>query len=182
MKRILETAVAATIAMLAVSVTAPAQSAPPVKMGLWHGTTVTKMTGINIPPEVAERMKAMGRPVPGAEPTTIETESCLTPEKWKEMFAKAQDRQNCTISNLKQDSSGMSADMACASPSGGGSTAKGHMQMTFVSSEKVHGTMHMEAVSARQPQPIVVDMTIDSAYQGADCKGISPDTPKVIMK
>ncbi|MBS1799938.1 MAG: DUF3617 domain-containing protein [Acidobacteria bacterium] len=181
-KRILCTAIAATGVVLAGAAPVGAQTAPPVKMGLWHGTTVTKMTGINIPPEVAERMKAMGRPVPGAEPRAIETESCLTPEKWKEMFTKAQDRQNCKVLNLKQDSSGMSADMVCGSADGTGNSAKGHMQMSFLSTEKVHGTMHMEAVSARQPQPIVVDMTIDSVYQGADCGGVSPDTPKVIMK
>jgi hypothetical protein len=99
------------------------------------------------------------------------------------MFAMAQDRQNCKVLNQKQDSSGMSADVVCESVGNGGSnSAKGHVQMTFVSTEKVHGTMHMEAVSTRQPQPIVVDMTIDSAYQGADCKGVSPDTPKVILK
>jgi len=56
------------------------------------------------------------------------------------------------------------------------------MEMSFVSTEKVHGTMHMEIVSERQPQPIVMDMTIDNTYQGADCKGVSPDTPKMIMK
>jgi hypothetical protein len=56
------------------------------------------------------------------------------------------------------------------------------MQVNFISSEKVHGTMHMEMVTQRQPQPIVMDMTFDSTYQGADCKGVSPDTPKVMMK
>lgn len=181
-KTIFCTAIAVTGVMLAGAVPLRAQAAPPVKMGLWHGTTVTKMTGITLPPEVVEKMKAMGRPVPGAEPQTIETESCLTPEKWKEMFARAQNRENCKISNLKQDASGMSADMVCESPNGGGNTARGHVQMSFLTTEKVHGTMHMEATSVRQPQPIVVDMTIDSVYQGADCKGVSPDTPKVIMK
>jgi hypothetical protein len=173
-----------TFAMTAVMMTpciAQAPSTPPVKMGLWQGTTVSKMTGLQLPPEVAERMKAMGRPVPGSEPKTIETESCLTPEKWKEMIAKTQDeRENCKIQNMKQDSSGMSADLVCDSPRGG--TGKGHLQVDFISTEKVHGTMHMEMVTQRQPQPIVVDMTFDSTYQGADCKGVSPDTPKVIMK
>jgi hypothetical protein len=159
---------------------AGAQAAPPVKMGLWHGTTVTKMAGLNLPPEVAEKMKAMGRPVPGSEPRTIETESCLTPEKWKEMFTRAQNNETCKVTNLKQDSSEMSADVVCDSLRGG--SGKGHMQMSFVSTEKVHGTMHMEMVSQRQPQPIVMDMTIDSTYEGSDCKGISPDTPKMIMK
>jgi hypothetical protein len=157
-----------------------AQAAPPVKMGLWQGTTVTKMSGLNLPPDVVAKMKEMGRPVPGAEPTTMEMQSCLTPEKWKEMFTKAQSNENCKIANLKQDSSGMSADVVCASARGG--TGKGHFEMSFISPEKVHGTMHMEMVSEQRPQPIVMDMTIDNAYQGADCKGVSPDTPKMIMK
>src|ERR1700754_3404758 len=105
----------ATFAMTAVVMApcvAQAPSTPPVKMGLWQGTTVSKMTGLQLPPEVAEKMKAMGRPVPGAEPRTIETQSCLTPEKWKDMFTKLnEDREDCKIMNLKQDTSRMSADM-----------------------------------------------------------------------
>lgn len=155
--------------------------APPVKMGLWHGTTVSKLTGLQLPPEVVERMKQMGRPVPGSEPKTIETESCLTPDKWKEMFTKMNDeRESCKIENLKQDTSGMSADITCDNPRGG--TGKGHLQVNFLSSEKAHGTMHMEMVMQRQPQPIVMDLTFDSTYEGSDCKGISPDSPKIIMK
>jgi len=178
-KRNLCSALAMVVVML-VPCIARAQAAPPVKMGLWQGTTVTKMSGLTLPPEVVERMKAMGRPVPGSEPKTIEMQSCLTPEKWKELFTKAQSNENCKIANLKQDASGMSADIVCDAMRGG--TGKGHMEMSFVSTEKVHGTMHMEIVSERQPQPIVMDMTIDNTYQGADCKGVSPDTPKMIMK
>jgi len=164
-------------ALAAMPCTGVAQSAP-IKMGLWHGKVVSTMTGLQFPPEVVARLKAMGRPVPGSEPTTTETESCLTPEKWKEMLAKTQSRENCHYSNLKVDSSGMSGDMVCASQRG--SSAKGHMEMNFVSSEKVHGTVHMEVVSTERPQPILMDMTIDSTYEGADCKGISPDDPKVV--
>jgi hypothetical protein len=149
-------------------------------MGLWQGTTVTKMTGLILPPDVVAKMKEMGRPVPGAEPRTMEMQSCLTPEKWKEMLSKAQSNESCKVTNLKQDSSGMSADVTCESARGGG--GKGHLEMNFLSTEKVHGTMHMEMMTGRQPQPIVMDMTIDSVYQGADCKGVSPDTPKMIMK
>lgn len=167
--------------MIAASCVAQAPSTPPVKMGLWQGTTVSKMTGLQLPPEVAEKMKAMGHSVPGAEPRTIETQSCLTAEKWKEMFGKLnEDRESCKIENLKQDSSGMSADMVCNSTRGG--NGKGHLEVSFISTEKVHGTMHMEMMTQRQPEPIVIDMTFDSTYQGSDCKGISPDTPKVIMK
>ncbi len=166
--------------VIATTCFAQAPSTPPVKMGLWQGTTVSKMTGLQLPPEMVERMKQMGHPLPGSEPKTIETESCLTPEKWKEMFTRAQANETCKIENLKQDSSGMSADIVCDSARGG--TGKGHLQVDFISTEKVHGTMHMEMTTQRQTQPIVMDITYDSTYQGADCKGISPDTPKVIMK
>jgi hypothetical protein len=27
----------------------------------------------------------------------------------------------------------------------------------------------------------VMDVTFDSVYQGADCKGISPDSPKIMQ-
>lgn len=174
----------ATFAMIAVMMApcvAQAPSAPPVKMGLWQGTTVSKMTGLQLPPEVVEKMKAMGRPVPGSEPRTIETESCLTVEKWKEMFTNLQqDRAGCKTENLKQDSSSMSADITCDSSRMG--TGKGHINVNFISTEKLHGTIHMEMVTGGQPQPIVLDTTFDSTYAGADCKGISPDTPKVMMK
>jgi hypothetical protein len=160
----------------------PVQNAaePPVKMGLWQGTTTIKLSGLQVPPEVAEKMKAMGRPMPGSEPRTIETQSCLTPEKWKEMIAKMQDRENCKLTNVKQDATEMSADIACQTTGGG--SAMGRVQANFLSSEKVRSTGHMEITTPRQPQAIIMDTTFDSTYLGSDCKGISPDTPKVILK
>jgi Spy/CpxP family protein refolding chaperone len=169
-------ALTATAALKAQSPPPP----PPIKMGLWEGTTVTTMTGLTVPPEMAERLKAMGRPVPGSEPRTMQMQSCLTPESWKQMFTRMQDRENCKVTNLKQDAAGMSADMSCQS--GGTGSAQGHLQMDFLTPEKMHGTMHIEVTSSRQPKPIVMDITIDSLYQGADCKDVSPDTPKLIMK
>jgi hypothetical protein len=173
----MKTSVYVLATTMAFAGTAFAQSAP-IKMGLWHGKAVSTMTGLELPPNVVARLKAMGRPVPGAEPTTTEMESCLTPAKWKEMLARPQERENCSYSNMKVDSSGMSGDIECTTARGG--STKGHMQMNFLSSEKVHGTVHMEVTSAQRPQPILMDMTIDSTYEGPDCKGISPDEPKVI--
>lgn len=71
----------------------------------------------------------------------------------------------------------MSGDMACTSADG---TSKGHMEATFASAEKMNGKMHMEVTTSRQSQPLVVDATFASVYQGADCKGISPDAAKVV--
>ena len=81
------------------------------------------------------------------------------------------------MKNLKEDSSGMSADIDCKSDRG---ASTGHIQMTYDSTEKVHGTVHMEMTSERNPQPIVIDMKLSSVYQGSDCKGVSPDSAKIV--
>lgn len=166
--------------LLAGSAVMTAQDAvvpPAVKMGLWQNTSTNTMTGIQIPPEVAARMQAMGRPVPGAAPRTTVTQSCLTPEKWQKSWADMQGKNNCQLTNVKQSSTGMSGDVACTMAEG---SSKGHMEATFTSQEKVNGKMHMEITTARQTQPMVMDMTFESVYQGEDCKGISPDSPKIV--
>jgi len=57
-------------------------------MGLWETTTVSRMTGLQLPPEVVETMKAMGQFIPGAEPRTTVIQGMPTPEKWRENFPK----------------------------------------------------------------------------------------------
>ncbi len=154
-------------------------SEPPVKMGLWQSKVTSTMTGFQIPPDVAARLKAMGRPVPGSEPQTIVSQSCLTLEKWKGMFSHMQRNHDCQLTNEHQTSTSMSADMACKSADGKLSST-GHIDAKFTSSEKMTGRVHVETIRQSQPQPIVMDMSFDSAYQGPDCHGISPDSPKVI--
>lgn len=150
---------------------------PPVKMGLWKTTSTITTSGFQLPPEVAARMKAMGRS-PG-EPRTVSALSCLTAEKWKKIFDPSQHDQKCQFTNQQQSSSGMSADMACSSGNGS-HTSTGQMAMTFDSTEKMHGKFHMEVNSQSQPHPILIDNTFTGVYQGADCQGISPDSPKVL--
>jgi hypothetical protein len=155
-------------------------SEPPVKMGLWQTKVTSTMTGFQIPPDVAARLKAMGRPVPGAEPQTVVSQSCLTPGKWKEMFSHMQRNHDCQFTNEHQSSTGMSADMACKS-SDGRTSSTGHIAVSFTSSEKMTGKVHAETVRQSQPQPIVMDMSFESAYQGKNCQGISPDSPKIVQ-
>ncbi len=168
------------MAVLAGSATALTQDAiapPPVKMGLWQNTATNTMTGLQIPPEVAAKLQAMGRPVPGAAPRTIVTQSCLTPDKWQKSFTETQQNKNCQFTNVHQSATGMSGDLACTSAEG---SSKGHLDATFANQEKMSGKVHMEITTARQPQPIVMDVTFEGVYQGADCKGISPDSPKIV--
>jgi len=163
-----------------VAMVAQAPATPPVKVGLWQSTSTVTMSGIQIPPEVVARLQAMGRPVPGGPHTTV-LQSCLTAEKWQKMFGDMQQQrdQKCNLSNQQTSSVGMSADIACKS-SDGRSSSTGHLEVTFVSTEKATGKAHMETTMASQPKPIVMDMNFESVFQGADCKGISPDSPQVV--
>jgi hypothetical protein len=167
------------VAILAFSSAMLAQTAtPPVKMGLWQTTNVGTVSGIQIPPDVAARLQAMGRPLPTmGQPHTSVVQSCLTPESWKKMFADMQQDHDCTFTHQQQSSTGLSADMACKSDRG---RSTGHVDMSFVSSEKMHGKAHIEVITERQPNPIVMDMHFDSVYQGADCQGVTPGDAKVI--
>lgn len=158
-----------------------ASSAPPIKMGRWRTTVTSTISGIQIPPDVAARLKAMGRPLPMGEPNTIITESCLTPDKWREMFNHMQQNEECHLSNIHQSSSTMAADMACKSQDGR-THSTGHFEADFDNTEKAHGKVHMEMIMQSQPQPIVADTHFDSAYQGSDCQGISPGSAKIIQE
>jgi hypothetical protein len=152
---------------------------PPIKMGLWQTTLTSTMTGLQIPPDVAARMKAMGRSMPMGQPHTTVTQSCATPDNWKDMFRHLQRQGNCDLSNQHLTSSALTADISCKSDEERYSST-GHVDIHFVSEEKIQGKVHVETVMESQPQPIVSDMNFDSAYQGADCQGVSPDSAKVI--
>ncbi|HZC42568.1 MAG TPA: DUF3617 domain-containing protein [Acidobacteriaceae bacterium] len=153
--------------------------APPIKMGLWQTTTTSTMSGMQIPPDVAARMKAMGRSLPTGQPRTTVTQSCATPEKWKEMFQHLQRQGNCALTNEHLTSSSLTADVSCKSGDERYNST-GNVDIHFESDEKIHGKVHVETNVQSQPQPIVSDMSFESAYQGADCQGVSPDAAKVI--
>jgi len=158
-----------------------AQSAePPVKMGLWQSRITSTMTGFQVPPDVAAKLKAMGRSVPGSEPQITVSQSCLTPQKWKDMFSQMQRNHDCQLTNQHQSASGLSADMSCKSADGQYSST-GRIEVNFTSSEKMSGKVHVETTRQSQPQPIVMDMSFESNYQGSDCKGIDPDSPKLMQ-
>lgn len=155
----------------------PTLTPPPIKMGLWKTNSTTNIEGLQIPPEIAARMQAMGKSL--GNPQTINTLTCITPDKWQQMFNRQQRSQDCTYSNVQQSASGLSADITCTS-SGGRSTSSGHMEMTFDSDSKIHGKFHMNVTTQSQPKPMTMDSNFQGDYQGSDCQGVSPDSPKII--
>jgi hypothetical protein len=168
------------MAVLAGSAVMTAQDVPtlpPMKTGLWQNTVTNTMTGLQIPPEVAAKMQAMGRQMPGAAPRTTVTQSCVTPDKAQKSWSDMIGKNNCQFTNVHQSSTGMSGDVACTMAEG---SSKGHIDAKYSSDEKVSGKVHMEVTTQRQTDPIVMDVVFESLYQGADCKGVSPDSPKVV--
>jgi hypothetical protein len=171
---------AISLSLVASSMTAAyAQSVPPpVKMGLWQTEVDRTMTGFQLPPGVAEKMRAMGRPAPGNSSTTVE--SCWTPEQWNKSITDLQDNKSCTRTNVVQDSHHLSFDVTCTD-SKNNKNMLGHMEMIFDDSEHVHGTMVMKSSqSAPTSVPIDMDMKLNAHFVSSDCGDVKPGEGKVV--
>ena len=153
---------------------------PPVKMGLWQSNITSSIGGITIPPDVAARLEAMGRPVPGATPQTVVTQSCMTKEEWAKSIEKWNNSSEtkCTYTNRSFTSTKFSFDMSCASEHGGVFT--GHFEMLVDDDEHTHGSAHMKGEGGPNGQPMTIDTTLSSHYLAADCGDVKPGDAKVI--
>lgn len=103
-----------SLAALAISASvAQISDIPPVKMGLWQTEVSTTMAGM-------ENMPG-GHAGAGAGNHSSVTQSCMTPETWKndlEKFHQSQHSTDCNVTNLHVDSHGMLFDQTCSSPNG----------------------------------------------------------------
>ncbi len=168
-------------------VTAPpaVNTPPPIKMGRWESTVTQTMTGFQLPPGMAEKLKAAGRPGPDA-PRISAYETCLTTDQWnKNMAALQAPDKNCTRSNLIENPHRMSFDLVCAAsgPSPAPATTTGHMEMIYETLEKTHGTMTMKGVPVG-PQGAPVDMVIkmETRFLSSACGDLKPGENKPIVK
>jgi hypothetical protein len=152
---------------------------PPVKMGLWESTIVSNIGGITIPPDVAARLQAMGRQVPGG-PHTVVTQSCMTKDEWAKAFEKmnSNSENKCTYTNRTITAQKISFDMSCASERGGVFT--GHFEMLIDDEEHSHGTAHMKGEGGQRAQPMTIDTTMTSHYLSADCGEVKPGDAKIL--
>lgn len=152
-----------------------AQSAPPIKIGLWENTaTVTTTT--HLPPEASAKMNAPGG-VMTMPPRVVTTKTCHTASDWAKSIAAVNQGKNCTISNKVMTAKGMSMDMTCSVPGQGAST--GHIDVVFDSTEQVHSTMHMTFTGAATAQhgtgfSSTMDVKSEGHYLGADCGDVKP--------
>jgi Protein of unknown function (DUF3617) len=155
---------------------------PPIKMGLWETTVTTQMSGFQLPPDVMEKLKQMGRDVPG-EPHTMVSQGCLTPDEWqKSIEAMNKPRQSdCSVTKHGDDVRSLSFDVSCKMRNGGSIT--GHWEMHVVDDEHGQGSGHMKGDQmGANGQSFSMDSTMDSHYLGADCGDVKPGEPKIIKE
>lgn len=154
---------------------APAQNqlseVPPVTMGLWQTDTSSTVTGLENTP-MAGMAAVLGRP--------HTTQSCLTPERWKNDIQglNARQQHDCTLSNLHQDAHAITFDEVCQSPRGG--TNNAHVDIVIDDQQHSHGTVSMKIADPALPQAMTMNMTMSSHYLGSDCGGVKPGEGKMV--
>jgi hypothetical protein len=159
----------ATLFSIAALAAAQTPAPPPMKMGLWQTEVSVQMNGM---PNGA-----------GVPPRTITTQSCMTPDTWKDSLQNAQNRQhnpaaNCTTSNVQQDSHHYSADMVCSGNQGFTTTI--HVDMQFDSDESMHGTTAATFGGGGAAQGMSMNSTIKSKFLSSDCGDVKPGRGKMV--
>jgi hypothetical protein len=160
-----------SLAVFSAARTAHAQmpDTPPIKMGLWQTEVTTTMAGMENTP--------MGGHM-GGDHKQI-TQSCMTPESWKNDLLKMREQQNkCSMADLHLDAHGMSFAETCSD--GNQYTTTVHFQATFDSDEQMHGTATAHTAGPAFPQGMSMNMQMTSHYLGASCGEVKPGSAKII--
>lgn len=158
----------ATLFSIAALASAQTITPPPMKMGLWQ----TEIT-----------MQMSGMPNGGGPPAhTVVSQSCLTPDTWKDSLQNLQNRQHrqgdCAPSNVQQDGHHYSADLQCTTQQG--FTATAHIDMQFDSDESMHGTSVATMSGGNAQMNMTMSSTIKSKFMGSDCGDVKPGQGKVL--
>ncbi len=164
MKLSIHIACAAALAVVAASGTALAGHG---KVGLWQVTTKMDMSDMpQIPPDQAEKMRAMGIHIPSNGVFT--TTHCMTAEEVamdKPPPALAH-RKECSMQNFKTEGQNVSADMVC---SGKEMNGNGHFTLAYDTPEHYAGKVTFSG--AARGHPMTTTTTFEAKWVSADCKG-----------
>jgi hypothetical protein len=143
---------------------------PPIKMGLWQTESNATVSGMENTP--------MGKAMSGQHGSV--TQGCLTPDTWKSSLEKMQSqvpKNDCKVSNFRQDSNSVSFDEVCA---GARNNSSVHFNAIFDDDEHMHGTVKMVMTADALPQGMTMNMDIKSHYLSSSCGDIKPGEGKVI--
>lgn len=159
----------ATLALLlSLPALASAQSAPPIKMGLWEHSVTLNMSGM------PDGMSGSSH--------TITNQTCMSNDTWKQALQSMQGHRqqanaaNCTTSNVQQDSHHFAFDVACTAQQG--MNTKMHLDMTLDNEDIMHGTMSTTMSGSNIPQGMSMTATINSKFVSSDCGSLKPGEQK----
>ena len=165
----LRLAVLALLTLLfAVPAATSAQTAPPIKMGLWQHDVTVQMSGM---------------PDGMASSHSVSSQSCYTPDTWKYALQNMQNHRqvpntNCTTSNMEQDPHHVSFDMVCTVSGRDAFNTTIHVDMQFDSDEAMHGTTTTNMAGPNMPPGMAMTATIKSKFLNSDCGNVKPPEVK----
>lgn len=137
---------------------------PPITTGLWQSETTMTMEGI---PGMAIR-----------GPITVSTQSCMTPDTWKNFGHPERLHAECTATNIHQDSHQITMDETCKG--NGSSLTRLHVEILIDSTERVHGTVQMTMTIPNMPNPMVTNTKFESHFVSASCGSMKPGEAKTL--
>ena len=161
--------IALACCLLAVSLAALAQAM--IRPGLWEMTSTLTWQKTPLPPGVT---LPPGYPNP-FQPVTRTTAVCMTQQAIDQFgapFAYSQDHENCTVTKIVREPSGLTADMNCT----GALSGHGTIESSWPTGVTAHGTAHFTGAVQMGPNAVPVEYTLQSTstYKGTDCGGVPP--------
>jgi hypothetical protein len=138
------------------------------KAGLWNVSTTTD-AAMNIPPEAAAQMKAMGIKMPTAH--TIATQICMTQaqvesDKPPEI---GRNQTGCTTRLLSQTAAAMKAEMVC---DGAAMKGTGQIEVSYNGTEHYAGSYDFKGTMDGHPANMRSRFSGD--WVKADCGTVKP--------
>lgn len=143
------------------------ETTPPIKMGLWQTEAKTAVSGAENTPLAREGQRA-----------TV-TQGCLTPDTWKSTIESLGKNPtiDCKVTNMHQDSQSLSFDEACSSER---YNSDMHFQAQITDNEHMQGSAKVKVTAQGLPQPMTMNMTLDSHFLSSSCGDVKPGEGKVI--
>ncbi len=163
-----------------------------VKPGLWENTTVSQISGLQMPtnmpqispdqlakmpPEARARVEAMMKGGPGA-PQTNTMKACITAEQLAKPLLGHQDK-SCSVNLVSSTSSTQQIHMECTR---GNTKTAGDLNLNRVDSEHLKGDMLMKSTSdgstSGAPQNMTIKLSFSNKWLSSDCGDVKPSSEK----
>jgi hypothetical protein len=144
-----------------VSAQTPALAPPPFNMGLWREEVTTTITGID-----------------GVSPTPQKDVErfCISLDSWRKYGLQAANSNRCTVSNLHQDTHGVSYNESCSSQQN--TAMVFHINILIDDDRHMHGTAVADVTAPNSPHPAKWASTVTERYIGPNCGDIKPGEKK----